>query len=91
MCVKGCMLAEGSLKHIKEKSYRIINNQIGFKHRVPVLIANVFSFSGRLLFHAFNDVQQFFQATSLTKCNSNAMICSHVRIYMAISLNNLKC
>lgn len=79
------------LKHKEAKAYSIINNQIRLKDRVPVLVANIFSSFGRILFHTFDNVQQFFQVTCLTKCNSNAMICGHVRIYMVISLKNFKC
>lgn len=69
-------------------SYRIIYDHIGFKGRIPILTGIFYSFR-RFQSHAFQNTYQFFHKTSLTKCNSDVVICSHVRIQMAISLNQL--
>lgn len=75
------------INYINILSYSIIYNKIGFNCRIPRFSALVSNFFGRLLPHAFNNFQQLFQKTSLTQRNSDTVICSHVGIYMAISLN----
>jgi len=71
-------------------SYSIIYNQIWFKDWVPVLVKHFIDSFRRFLPHAFNNFHQLFQKTSLAECNSNTVICSHIRIYSAVFLNVLR-
>lgn len=75
--------------YINMISYSIIYNKVGFNCRIPRFAALVSNFFRRLLPHAFNNFQQLFQETSLTQRNSYTVICSHIWIYLAISLNKV--
>lgn len=68
-------------------SYSIVHNEIGFKNWVPALPAQILYLSTRFLPHGLDEVEQFFYKATLPQRHSDAVICSHIRVYVEIFLN----